>query len=612
MKKRIVNILLFVCIAAASWAGRAYPGVVKHTQPDGTTLSLRMAGDERGVVYRTLDGVILCREGAAFYVADIDNDGSIASTGILAHDKALRDAAETSAAAMQREEEKITAFKNNFNERRRVAMMKERIYDSSINFPHTGTPRCPVVLVQFTDTVFSLPDPKATFENYLNGQGEKVHSNRVNYGSVAQYFEDMSGGAFIPQFDVYGPYTLSDRVYTYAAGQSDKPQLLMNEVMPLLDADTDLSQYDSNGDGYIDAVCVICAGYAASQGGDDNQTFWPKVDISYSSTTYDEVKLKRFLISTELNYNPEETSLKCINGIGLFVHEFSHLLGLPDMYVPSNIDPFTVNSGMEHWDLMDYGEYLGSGYTPTPYTCWEKEAMGWITIDTLSQASDVSLTPLEEGGKAYRIVNDANEDEYFLIENIQQRGWNCHAKGHGMLVYHVDFDSRYFSQYAYPNGTKGHPRMTVIPADTLLLPAYYHSEILNSTLVAYSPQLEKYYGQKAENSLIFAELAGDPYPGTSGNHSLSDDSCPAAEVYTGGTLGKPITDIQESSDGTVTFKFMGGDPAGIRNIEYLSSGDGSDSVADKHIYTLDGRSAGTDIDALPRGIYILGNKKIVK
>ena len=67
-------------------------------------------------------------------------------------------------------------------------------------------------------------------------------------------------------------------------------------------------------------------------------------------------------------------------------------MGLPDFYPTVNPQWTTDNKkrdfdaydnqDMEDWDVMDNGIYMYDGYSPTAYTAWEREKMGWITIET--------------------------------------------------------------------------------------------------------------------------------------------------------------------------------------------------------------------------------------
>lgn len=479
----------------------------------------------------------------------------------------------------------------------------EQVYDNSSYFPHVGNPKALVILAEFQDVRFSVDDPKGTFEKYLNGsyltQAADGSVGR-NYGSVAQYFDDCSFGLFRPQFDLVGPVLLSEKLSTYGKGSNDRIDLLLPEVCKLVDDEVDFSEYDSNNDGAVDLVYVIYAGYSESISGNSSDCIWPKSGIT-SGGTYDGKRVSRYGVNGELNGTPETTKQYgfLVNGIGLFCHEFSHCLGLPDLYGYETSDASKYdqmnNQGMEYWDLMDAGCYLNNGYTPIPYTAWEREAMGWLEIDTLDTPANITLATVQDGAKAYRLLNDndATGHEYFMLENIQKKGWASYANGHGLLVTHVDFAPYTFEVGGRPNGTNGHPRMTVVAADGLLLSSY----LVDAT----------YKGKVITQSDIRIDEQGDPFPGTSGNTELTDESVVKFPIYTGTAMDKPITEIAETADGVVTFKFMGGMQTAVNSLSLDAEGHGTTAVC----YTLDGRRVGNDWSQLPKGIYIIGKQKVV-
>ena len=416
----------------------------------------------------------------------------------------------------------------------------------------------------------------------------------------------MSFGQFTPRFDVYGPITVSDTLGYYgggANGSGEKHRQLMQEACDSLEKNSliDFSQYDSNGDNYIDLVYVIYAGYGESFGGAPN-TLWPK-SFNLGYKTKSGLYVGRCGINNELMSPQAKMSdgvTPRINGIGLFCHEFTHCLGLPDLYPTTTFSDQSSydNQGMEDWDLMDNGEYTNNGYTPTAYTAWEREAFGWMTIDTLNSEQQLTLQTIDDGGKAYRIMNDADTSgkEYYIVQNIQNAGWNSRLAGHGLLVYHVKYNATTFALSSNSvNNVAGSPGMTVIPADGLLRSSYRIGEVID--------------GVKLNKQLYLAQIAGDAFPGTSSVTQLTDESDIVNYApWTGGQLGKPIYNIKEA-DGVITFDFMK---------DYTATAiqpvwDGSPATSGVHapIYSIDGRFVGNDPAVLPKGLYIRNNRKFV-
>ena len=621
--KRLALLTALLAITMGVWAGKAKPGLRTNAQSDGTTIEYILVGDEDFHYSLSTDGVVLLKKNGTLYIAEIGEDGSLEATSQIAHEKDLRDSYEQALASKQN---KASLLKTESEARAKAAATRsESLSDDGTLFSHTGSPKAVVLLIQFNDTEFTLDDPYSTFDKYLNyedyftdddtdmGMTDDGYSYYRNYGSVVKYFEDMSFGQYTPQFDLYGPYTLA-YPSTYFAGTSNM-RLLLTAACSAANDDVNFSDYDDNDDGYIDLVYLIYAGYAQSITGDEND-IWPNSGTISATNTFDGKKIRRYGVNNELNL--DDSFSPSINGIGLFCHEFSHCLGLPDLY-PSNSGTTTAdsycNQNPEYWDLMDAGEYTLEGYRPTPYTAWERERFGWMEITEIDEAADLTLEPLnEEGsselsGQAYRIRNTENEDEYYILENIQNEGWSRDMYGHGMTVMHVDYDDDYFQLGDMPNSVAAHPRMAIIPADKLVIPMTYIGTTVTSSMSTYSETLvERYVGSKITSKIYLNEFEGDPFPGTYEVTSLTDDTDPASVVFTEtgdnpGYMGKPITDITET-DGIISFKFMGGTETGIKSIN-------SPDDSSEKIFSIDGIYKGNDKSSLGKGIYIIGGKKFV-
>ena len=542
---------LFICIAA--WGVKVHPGSAVITQSDGSKITVYAYGDADNYWYTTSDGVLLYHEGFDFFIAKVDSEGNLAPTKQLAHEPSNRTASEKN---LVREQNRKLFYEKANEASMHKAQRREPVADDNTLFFHTGSPKALVILAEFTDSVFKDADPKSVFEEYLNADviNNNVGNGTVgrNHGSVKKYFSDMSFGTFTPQFDIYGPVQLSHNLKYYGAGK-DHMDRLIPEVCQLADEEIDFSQYDENNDGYVDLVYIICAGYSQSWVRNSSDCIWPKSGsaANYSREnfgTFDGKQVFRFGVHTELNAYPGAFSQPYrINGIGLFCHEFSHCMGLPDIYPTTETAQNALNPAMEYWDLMDAGEYTYNGYYPTEYTAWEREALGWFTIDTLTtdDKGSISVGNINDGGKAYRIINEksANGKEYVILQYIQNTGWNAklpgsirvngknvQLPGHGMLVTHVDYDANAFSlQHNSVNNTIGHSRYTVIPAD---------GEYISS------------YDKSATDSILLTSMAADPFPGT-----LNVTELLSIPFYTGDDTSKPITNIVESNAG-VTFDYI--------------------------------------------------------
>ena len=619
MRKKLLFGLLFAAMTAG--AVKMKPGINIIKQADGTTITVRAYGDEDLSYFLASDGTLLYQEGTNFYIAGVKADGTLYSTGVLAHEPSMRTIKEISAIKAQN----AKAFYNSMETQAKAnKVRREPMTPDNSLLPSLGKHKIPVILVEFSDVEFSVENPKATFDKYLNGKElfnkETDPEIGQNYASVAKYFKDMSFGKFEPEFEVYGPVNLGKPLATYGAGYSSQENmgLLLTDACTAVDDEVDFTQYDSNDDGNIDLIYIIYAGFSQSIAGNSTDCIHPKSGYLSLAKSFDGMDVKRYGVNNELNGTPaDQANGPIINGIGLFCHEFSHCMGLPDLYPKSgSIAEACINQNMDYWSLMDAGEYTANGYRPTAYTAWERERLGWMEIGTLTGPSNVELKSLDEGGAAFRIYNDKDETghEYYIVENVQNNGWNKNLFGNGLMVTHVDYLSSQFSLGGCKvNNTGGHPRMHVMAADGMFVPEYFLGSTIEDSYITFLKEhnadlVAKYGGQVFSIEDYKAEAAGDLFPGTSNATSLTDDSQPMkAWTYNGETMGKPITDITNDTEkGIVSFKFMGGgEPVdGINEVTV-------NKTTDSRVYSISGTYMGNDINSLPKGIYIRNGKKVI-
>lgn len=515
--KRLLLIVMLCISTLRMWAVPAKRVAIEVKQPDGTVLTLTYGGDEYFSYLLTEDGAMVRRVGDAYYYLHIEG-GEVKPSKQLVHNCALRTAEEVQfveALPSSSEMIDVALARGARAQQRRGAQAQQRAGE----VPNQGEVRVPVLLVEFADKKFAADDPKVAFEGHINGDDYNAEGG---YGSVKEYFEDQSEGKFVPKFDIIGPLTLSKNMEYYGgndkAGSDKNPQAMVAEACKLAynQEKVDFSQYDNNDDSYVDIIYIIYAGYGEASYPDKlEDTVWPHQWALAEPLQLGKVNVFKYACNNELDGYSGTT----MDGIGTFCHEFSHCLGLPDFYPTNNSNAF----GMFVWSLMHYGCYNNDGHTPCGYTGYEKDFLGWKKLVEINSATTVSLIAMSEGGEAYKIVNDANPNEYYIVENHQRSKWDKYAAAEGMLVLHVDYkESSWYNNVV--NNDAAHQRMTIIPAD---------NKLTNST------------------------TSGDTYPGTSKNTELTSVSKPAATVYKGEFMNKDITDIS-MSDGVVTFSFMKG------------------------------------------------------
>lgn len=388
---------------------------------------------------------------------------------------------------------------------------------------YQGQKRGLVILVNFSDLKMSVSQPQAAYQDFFNKEG---YNQDGMTGSVHDYFLSQSYGQFDLQFDVVGPVNLGKPHSFYGAdsdnGVDANAYVMVMEACRAVDNQVDFSRYDWDGDGWVDQIFFVYAGYGQNYGAPD-ACIWPhESSIASVGLTLDGTGIGTYACSCELR-GTKDTQM---DGIGAACHEFSHCMGIMDHY-----DTSGDNFGMGHWDVMCSGSYNNSSRTPSAYTAYERWVSGWLEPVEINKATLVQgMKPLEDEPEAYVLYNDYNPNEFYLLENRQQRGWDGAQDGHGLLVVHVDYSAQAWRSNTI-NTVADRQRMTIIPAD---------------------------------GSLDAGSLAGDPWPGTMRKTSLTDTTSPAATVYSEGPdgyacMGKPLTDITEDeARGLISFACMRG------------------------------------------------------
>lgn len=338
------------------------------------------------------------------------------------------------------------------------------------SFPAKGRQKVAVVLVEYQDVKFNLSDPLDYFTRMLNEEG---FSDYHATGSARDWFIHSSFGQFEPEFIVMGPVTLQKNRDYYggndAWGQDSNPQKMVIEACRQLNAEVDFSQFDCDNDGYIDNVFVVYAGRGEASGG-SSDCVWPHAWTLSSAEpgsvySFDNVRLNRYACTNEWELSDLGYGYRPV-GIGSFVHEFAHVMGLPDLYTT---DYATGSFTLGAWSAMDLGPYNNDMCTPPQFSAWERAALGYIEPEPLAaNAANAALEPLEEG-KAY-LVSTNKANEYFIIENRQQTGWDAFIPGHGMLIWHIDYDEDVWRQNAVNNDVT-HNRVDIVEADGILTSA---------------------------------------------------------------------------------------------------------------------------------------------
>ena len=418
-------------LAASAFAVPAKRVKRQVQQPDGSVLTVMLRGDENFHYTSTEDGQPLVqRADGAYCYATLDSNGKLTASAQVAHDVESRGAAELSFLNYYTtESQKVRSLgmerAKQRNARRMARLANRGVVDASgkpvrrvmagatggEGIGVTGKRKGLVILVNFKDKKMQSKHTQAEWNDYFNKVGYNKYGNN---GSVHDYFYAQSYGKLDLEFDVIGPVTVSKNMAAYGAndaqGNDIDPAGMIKEACELAYAKEkmDMSQYDWDGDGAVDQVYVIYAGYGEAAGGEKN-TIWPHewdIEGGGYSLVLGGQRIRTYACSSELNGGNGTD----ISGIGTACHEFSHCMGIPDFYDTSG-DSF----GMDAWDLMDYGSYGGDGYEPTGYNTYEKWVSGWIEPTILTAPCYIkNMKPLSDAPEACVVFNEANKNEYYL------------------------------------------------------------------------------------------------------------------------------------------------------------------------------------------------------
>ena len=518
--KKVIFIFALLCIAlqAAAIPAKGRPTPVK--QPDGTTLTIKLIGDEFYHYNTTADGYTIVQNDEGVYVYAQKVNDKLQPTNIKAHDIDARTAAEKS--FLEGAKKYITDREEHKDGE---AMRAKR--DAKMGGPQKAMANVKnfhgvIILVNFSDVKFSMSNPKQFYTDMFNKEGFNGFDwNGKHYaaaGSTHDYFKESSRGNFCPTFDILGPYNCGQKS-TYPGGKNfgntQKVGALISAAMSAYDSQTDYTKYDNDGNGSIDMVYVIFAGNGAQFDGNNSNFVWPHA--SSMAGFFDGKSVSRYACSNEIYGWTNDPNTLVVDGIGTFCHEFSHTLGLPDLY-DTNDDTGGLSHDPGGWDLMAGGTEWCSSRYPALYSMWERAKFGWANPATINQEGVYSLRSLSGSGDGYRI-NSANSGEYFLLENRQNTGFDTYLPGHGMIVARIEGGN--WSMGSSVNTNASHNLYELIRA-----------------------------GKETEG-----DHDSDPFPGSKGVAMLGPSTSPALAAYNGKTTDLNLIRIMEDN-GTVSFRMV--------------------------------------------------------
>lgn len=568
--KRILQITALTLLPIAGLAAPAKPGLYRHVQPDGTVMMIRLVGDERFHMSVDSEGWPLEMSGGWLRRVEPQQGDTDGRTMTL---------------RMVREGRMQSPMTVNGNTRagewtapdsRHIGLQPGNFY------PATGKQKGLIILASFADNEFKLGDPYDYFNRLANEPGFDQYGAT---GSARDWFIDNSMGLFTPDFDVVGPVKLPKEVKYYGEnkrGNDVRAWEMIVDACREVDDAVDFKNYDCDGDGIIDNVFVFYAGMGESTGGGED-TIWPH-QWEISAATRDKYYFDALQLESYACSNEWETSRP--DGIGTFVHEFSHVLGLPDLYT-------TGGDGHENtpgdWSVLDVGCYLNNSCTPPNYSAYERWSLGWLEPRRLTAGEGIAIEELANNDAV--VLELVDDKEYFFFETRVKRGWDKYLPGQGMLVWHVDWEPRVWYMNSV-NNNGDHPYVDIVEAD---------------------------------NKLGYKNYSADPFPGSKNVTSFGADTNAAFKGWDGEPTGYELTNIAYASrtttfdctsvhsgisatvaDGTVTLERNGSaldlaglTPGGDVRLFGISGRVMAEIKADS-----EGR-ASLSVAGLPRGVYLL-------
>ena len=535
-------VLTFIALGAlTASAVPAHPRPVDVTQSDGTKLTVRLVGDEFYHFSMTTDGYTLLQRSNGDYVYAVQSGSQLIASDMVAHNPQMRGAGEL---------KMLSTLKKGLTDQKSIAQGKRvRSNRDKLMDPRKTDYkdfRGLVILIEYTDKSFTYKNDY--FDDIMNKENYTGYYSSGGYfvpctGSARDYYYDNSMGEFSPHFDVVGPVKVNYSSTT-PQGYNNVGDIFVAAV-DSLDASVDFSKYDGDDDGIVDMIYFVVAGYTANFSGNNSGYLWPHQFYMYYYTDdlYDGVYLGRYSCSGEI-YGWEYYGYTDPDGIGTIVHEFTHALGLMDLY-DTDYEANGQANDPDDWDVMAGGCYLNSSRTPAGYSIWERYRLGFADIEQITEKkSGYTLEPVNTANTGYWIETP-NDNEFFILENRQQTGWDAYLPGHGMLVTRVEYDQ---DQWWYNS------------INTQASHMYY--ELL-----------------RAGNG--FGASGSDPFPGTDDVTTLNNLTTPSLKTWNGQDNEMGLNNIAENN-GIITFGVVNGD--GTAPVHGYSVGDvnhdGAVNIAD--------------------------------
>ncbi len=389
--------------------------------------------------------------------------------------------------------------------------------------PVTGNRRALVLLVDFSDK--AATQNQAHFSDMLFSTGTYATGSMRDYYREASYGKlDVTGevsGTGGPTAGWYRAPQTKDYYTNGNYGFGTYPrnaQKLAEDAIDLAAPHVNFANYDNDGDGFVEALVIICAGSGGEQTSNTGDIWSHKWSIT--PRLVDGVRVDRYFMA------PED------GRVGVMAHELGHLLmGWPDLY-----DTDYSSRGTGRWDLMAGGSWNNNGNTPAHPSAWCKTQVGWVTpTEVFNATQSVTIQPYAEHPEVFKLpIGSTGSKEYFLVSNRQQTKFDSHLPGAGCIIEHVD-----------------------------------DNQSNNTDETHYLVDIEQADGRRDLNTNANSGDASDPFPFGS-NDRFTVDSTPSSKTYAATDSKVAVTNIARSgSNITATIQVgtvSGGGPTWASNL----------------------------------------------
>jgi M6 family metalloprotease-like protein len=339
-----------------------------------------------------------------------------------------------------------------------------------------------------------------------------------------------------------------------------------------VDGVVDFNNYAINGE--VPNLFVVFPGTGAEWSGTPELIWSHSWDLSEGTgmngyTTNDGVKINNYAVMPEVGGDLTGYT-GTVSGpfpptVGVFAHEYGHVLGLPDQY-----DYGYESDGTDVYSLMAGGSWnrypadrIFSGNSPAQLDAWSKYRLGFLTPKEITSKTDLKLPPAELEPVVYKmVVPNSGGKEYFLFENRQWIGFDqglARFGTHGLAIYHVD-DTVFTRNYWRPNEAQNWKEFRSTGWQKAWTGETHYGISIIQADDQWDLEHARFYWIVPQ---VSSSLSGDLYPGSLGKTEFSSYTYPNSSNYyfwggaepKFGYSGVTVKNIQEGKDGIISANF---------------------------------------------------------